>query len=160
MQSQTQPMRQVVECPVCDTTLQVSELACPTCQTRLKGNFPTPPLAQLPAVHQEFILTFMRCRGIIRDVEEALGISYPTVRARLDAVVEALEALETLDKPEILKAEEKSPTKNSKKEEAQKEEISKEEVAEARQRELLTLVENGDLDPSLAAEILRSRSLL
>ena len=34
----------------------------------------------------------MRCRGVIRDVERMLGISYPTVRAKLDAAVSALEA--------------------------------------------------------------------
>ena len=34
----------------------------------------------------------MRCRGVIRDVERMLGISYPTVRAKLDSAVNALEA--------------------------------------------------------------------
>jgi hypothetical protein len=146
--------RQIVECPVCDTTLQVSELSCPSCRTKMQGAFPTPPLARLSASHQEFICTFIQCRGVIRDVEEVLGISYPTVRARLDAAVEALQALqvagvttETVTLSKITP----SPTK---------EERSREELSEARQRELLRLVESGDLDPTLAAEALRNRNLL
>ena len=80
------------QCPVCDEALRVSELSCPACRTRLCGEFPPPPLARLSPEHQSFIETFVRCRGVIRDVERMLGISYPTVRARLDATVSALEA--------------------------------------------------------------------
>ena len=80
------------ECPVCDGPLRVSELSCPACRTRLCGEFPPPPLARLSQEHQSFIETFVRCRGVIRDVERMLGISYPTVRAKLDAAVSALEA--------------------------------------------------------------------
>jgi hypothetical protein len=87
------------QCPVCDETLRVSELSCPACRTRLCGEFPPPPLARLSAEHQSFIATFVRCRGVIRDVERMLGISYPTVRARLDAAVNALEATLTEDPP-------------------------------------------------------------
>ena len=80
------------ECPVCEGPLRVSELSCPACRTRLCGEFPPPPLARLSAEHQSFIETFVRCRGVIRDVERMLGISYPTVRAKLDSAVNALEA--------------------------------------------------------------------
>lgn len=85
--------RSLHQCPVCDTGLKVTELTCPACETRLKGEFPPPPLARLPREHQAFVETFLRCRGVIRDVERVLGISYPTVRARLDAAVSALETL-------------------------------------------------------------------
>lgn len=78
-------------CPVCESVLRVSELSCTACRTRLCGDFPPPPLARLSQEHQSFIETFVRCRGVIRDVERMLGISYPTVRARLDAAVNALE---------------------------------------------------------------------
>ena len=85
--------RSLHQCPVCDTGLKVTELTCPSCETRLQGEFPPPPLARLPQEHQAFVETFVRCRGVIRDVERALGISYPTVRARLDAAVTALETV-------------------------------------------------------------------
>ncbi|MCX6369274.1 MAG: DUF2089 domain-containing protein [Armatimonadetes bacterium] len=80
------------QCPVCDEALRVSELSCTACRTRLCGDFPPPPLARLSAEHQSFIETFVRCRGVIRDMERMLGISYPTVRAKLDSAVNALEA--------------------------------------------------------------------
>ena len=86
------PPRTLTHCPVCDNTLQVTELSCDRCATRLHGVFPAPPLARLPREHLEFIQTFVQCRGVIRDVERVLGISYPTVRARLDAAVLALDA--------------------------------------------------------------------
>jgi hypothetical protein len=83
--------REVSQCPVCDAALQVTELSCTRCETRLKGIFPPPPLARLPLEHQRFVEVFLRCRGVLKDVERALDVSYPTVRARLDAAVDALE---------------------------------------------------------------------
>jgi hypothetical protein len=147
---------------VCDVTLQVSELSCPSCRTKIQGRFPTPPLAQLSATHQEFICTFIQCRGVIRDVEEVLGISYPTVRARLDAAVEALQVLQSLPIPQPMPAPEATTGATTETITLSKIAPSpnKEELSEARQRELLRLVASGDLDPALAAEALRNRNLL
>jgi hypothetical protein len=39
----------------------------------------------------DFLLTFVRCRGVIRDIEALLGVSYPTVRNRIDQLVDAVE---------------------------------------------------------------------
>ena len=83
--------RRITVCPSCDSSLEVTELSCTVCQTQLRGVFPPVPLARIAPEHQQFIETFVLCRGIIRDVERTLGISYPTVRARLDAAVGALE---------------------------------------------------------------------
>jgi hypothetical protein len=127
--------RQVTACPVCDAPLQVTELTCAACRTRLHGHFPPPPLARLAPEHQAFIETFVRSRGVIRDVERALGISYPTVRARLDAAVEALE--------EVLRSGGSAPDSGA----ARK--------REARRRSVLQQVEEGSLEPDEAAEILR-----
>lgn len=77
-------------CPVCPESLQVVELACPACATHLRGRFGLPPLAQLSSEMQEFVQVFLTCRGNIREVEKVLGISYPTVRNRLEATIEAL----------------------------------------------------------------------
>jgi hypothetical protein len=65
----------------------------------LCGSFPHPPLARLAPEHQSFLQTFVLCRGVIRDVEKRLGISYPTVRARLDAAVTALEGALAAHRP-------------------------------------------------------------
>lgn len=77
-------------CPVCPESLQVVELACPACATHVRGRFGLPPLARLSSEMQEFVQVFMTCRGNIREVEKVLGISYPTVRNRLEATIEAL----------------------------------------------------------------------
>ena len=129
--------RQVTLCPVCDAPLRVSELSCTRCPTRLHGAFPSPPLARLASEHQAFIETFVCCRGIIRDVERVLGVSYPTVRARLDAAVAALE--EVKRESEIAEA---APAASSL-------------LPPDRRRELLEQVVAGLLDPAEAAEALR-----
>jgi hypothetical protein len=49
-----------------------------------------PDLCRLPEDLYQFLLVFVKNRGVIRDVEKELGISYPTVRSRLDAVLAAL----------------------------------------------------------------------
>jgi hypothetical protein len=77
-------------CPVCGERLLVTRLSCDHCQTRLEGEFDFCKFCRLPAEQREFIEVFIKCRGNIKDVEKELGISYPTVRNRLDGVIEAL----------------------------------------------------------------------
>jgi len=77
-------------CPVCGHEMTISSLACSHCQTRIEGNFTSCKFCKLPAEQQEFIEVFLKCRGSIKDVEKELGISYPTVRNRLDGVIQAL----------------------------------------------------------------------
>lgn len=85
------PLRRITTCPMCDGRLEVTGLTCVSCGTHLEGAFPTTALARMTPEHQVFIETFVLCRGVIRDVERALDVSYPTVRARLDTVVDALQ---------------------------------------------------------------------
>ena len=77
-------------CPVCSGALTVSRLECPECEIALEGHFSGSRLGLLPAEHQEFVEVFVACEGSIKAVEEALGISYPTVKKRLDEVIQAL----------------------------------------------------------------------
>lgn len=56
----------------------------------LRGRFRMSPLHRLSEDQLSFLLTFLRCRGVISSVERELGISYPTVRSRLDALISAL----------------------------------------------------------------------
>jgi hypothetical protein len=83
-------VRPVTHCPSCSQVLRVARWRCPGCGVGIDGDFAPTPLARLDADHQAFVEVFLECRGVIRDVERVLGISYPTVRARLDAVVDAL----------------------------------------------------------------------
>jgi hypothetical protein len=77
-------------CPICNESLHVVRLDCEGCGTRLEGNFTLGRFQALTAEQLEFLETFIRARGNFKDVERELGISYPTVRSRLDAVIRAL----------------------------------------------------------------------
>ena len=78
------------ECPGCGGMLEVSELHCDHCGASVRGSFSLQPFAALSHEQREFLVTFVLCRGNIKDVEKRLGISYPTVRRRLEAVIAGL----------------------------------------------------------------------
>jgi len=77
-------------CPVCDHEMKVSKLTCTFCPTKIEGEFSSCRFCRLPAEQLIFMEAFIKCRGNIKEVEKELGISYPTVRSRLDSVIEAL----------------------------------------------------------------------
>src|SRR5439155_11371986 len=77
-------------CPVCSESLRVTRLECESCGTRVEGTFALGRFQALTAEQLQFLETFVRVRGNIKDVERELGMSYPTARARLDAVIKAL----------------------------------------------------------------------
>ena len=60
----------------------------------IEGDFELPPLAQLTIEDQIFVTAFVRCQGSIKDMEELFGISYPTVKSRLNRIAEKLEFVE------------------------------------------------------------------
>jgi hypothetical protein len=78
------------KCPICSSQLHVVRLECGSCGTRLEGSFSLGRFHALSADQLEFLEVFIRARGNSKDVERELGLSYPTVRARLDAVIRAL----------------------------------------------------------------------
>lgn len=78
------------KCPICNEELQVTRLKCSHCNSILEGEFDTCKFCQLPAEQIEFVEVFLKSRGNIKEVEKELGISYPTVRNRLDGVIQAL----------------------------------------------------------------------
>lgn len=82
-------------CPACSGALAVTRLQCPACGTEVGGAFTLGGLAALPEPHASLLVLFMRVRGNMKEMERLLGLSYPTVRARLE---EALQAA-GLDRP-------------------------------------------------------------
>jgi len=70
--------------------LAVTRLQCGTCETALEGRFRLGRFQRLSADQLAFLEVFVKNRGIIKDVEAELGISYPTVRARLDEALRAM----------------------------------------------------------------------
>lgn len=77
-------------CPVCGDRLDVTSLACRSCSTAITGSFEPCRFCQLSPEHLGFVEVFVKNRGNIKEIERELGISYPTVRNRLDQVIAAL----------------------------------------------------------------------
>lgn len=77
----------VGSCPGCGSAMQVRRLECPSCGIAVEGRFDAGPLARLSREQLNFVEVFLRSRGKIKDVEEELGISYPTVVAKLNDVL-------------------------------------------------------------------------
>ena len=68
----------------------IKELECPSCEVTIRGSFDTCPFCILTGDQLELIKIFLKSRGNIKEVERELGISYPTVRSRLDDIVRTL----------------------------------------------------------------------
>jgi hypothetical protein len=80
----------ITDCPICGGQLAVTHLRCRQCDSELSGTFIANEFARLPQDKLDFLRTFISCRGNLKEVEGALGISYPTVRSRLDQLIDAL----------------------------------------------------------------------
>ncbi|MBN1260402.1 MAG: DUF2089 domain-containing protein [Anaerolineae bacterium] len=78
------------KCPVCTGELHAERLVCSQCGTVIEGAFVLRRMAQLSPEQWEFVETFLRCEGKLNRVQEEIGISYPTARGRLHAVIRAL----------------------------------------------------------------------
>lgn len=77
-------------CPVCEGELLISRLHCRSCGTALEGEFGVGRFGRLSREQLSLLESFLRARGNLKEMERELGISYPTVRARVDALVRAL----------------------------------------------------------------------
>ncbi len=83
-----------ITCPACGSGLKVKRLTCERCNTDIEGTFDLPLQARLPNEDQEFILAFVRSSGSLKEMARLLGLSYPTVRNRLDDIIERCNALD------------------------------------------------------------------
>jgi len=95
------------QCPVCGGDMKVTELECSSCRTRVSGRFDPGKFSRLDEDQLEFVEVFVKLRGNIKEVEEELGISYPTVRKKLDVVIETL-GFSPEESPEDTKSEERT----------------------------------------------------
>lgn len=119
-------------CPVCADELAVVRLECGTCGTAVEGRYRASRFARLTSDQLVFLEAFLRARGNIRRVEREMGISYPTVRSRLNTVLTALG---------IAAAPEED-----------------DETLARRRKEILDRLEAGALSPDDAARLLRQLS--
>jgi len=102
------------ECPVCNGELKIDSISCTECDMKMTGTFYVSGFSKLSPKQLEFVKAFIKCKGSIKEMEKELGISYPTVKSRLDEVAGALglavepepekgntDILESLDKGEL-----------------------------------------------------------
>lgn len=77
-------------CPVCANELTITRLHCRGCGTSLEGEFGVGRFGRLAREQLTLLEAFLRSRGNLREMERDLGLSYPTIRGRLDALVRTL----------------------------------------------------------------------
>ena len=80
----------IATCPVCAGELTITRLHCRSCGTALEGEFGVGRFGRLDRDQMRLLESFLRSRGNLKEMERELGISYPTVRGRVDALVRAL----------------------------------------------------------------------
>ena len=80
----------IATCPVCSGELTIARLHCRSCGTALEGEFGVGRFGRLDREQLSLLESFLRSRGNLKEMERELGISYPTVRGRVDALIRSL----------------------------------------------------------------------
>lgn len=95
------------KCPICGDELFATRLSCNTCNTNIEGEFSLCNFCKLTGEEKQFIEIFIKSRGSIKEIERELGISYPTVKGKLDSLIKSLgydekEQISSISRKEIL----------------------------------------------------------
>lgn len=84
----------ITKCPSCQgSNLMVSQIDCRTCDTRFEGQFDIPEILQFSAAELNFILSFVKCSGSLKEMSKQFNVSYPTMRNRLNDIIQRIEAI-------------------------------------------------------------------
>jgi hypothetical protein len=75
-----------LRCTSCHQPMSLTRALCPSCNLVMEGEFEISPLARLALEDQMFVVAFIRHHGSIKKMESLFGISYPTVKNRLNAI--------------------------------------------------------------------------
>ncbi|MFD1416623.1 DUF2089 domain-containing protein [Oceanobacillus jeddahense] len=94
-------------CPTCNHSLHATRLECSNCHTIIENHFEFSKFSTLNEEQLHFIEVFLLSRGNIKEVEKELGISYPTVRGKLNDIIAQLghkkqEKVEAQNKSQII----------------------------------------------------------
>ena len=121
-------MRKVLEqCPSCGGNVEVTRISCTRCETEVTGRFELCRFCRLPPESVQFLEVFIKNRGNVKEMERELGISYWTIRSRINELIAEL-GFEV--------------------EAEQEEEITRQ------RREILEKVDSGEIGAGEAAELL------
>lgn len=82
-----------IHCPSCENSLFVTQLSCTNCSTAVSGNYSLPLLLQISEEEQNFILQFFLTSGSLKEMATQMGNSYPTVRNKLDDIIQKINQL-------------------------------------------------------------------
>ena len=122
------------DCPVCGVQLITTRKGCLKCGTEIAGEFASCDFCALPEADLELLKLFIASRGNVREVEKQLGVSYPTARARIDALIAKLGLTATAQEGGAPSAPE--PSQGS------------------AQDQILARVARGEISPEVAAQLL------
>jgi hypothetical protein len=142
------PHDAIATCPICSGELAVTRLHCRSCGTTIEGDFNVGRFSRLSREQFALLESFLRSRGNLKEMERELGISYPTVRARVDALLRALGLAETEDAAA-------GPPEAESSEQSVRGMPSADAAAAAR-RAILERLARREIDPATAAAELRS----
>jgi hypothetical protein len=81
------------------SALIVERVSIPDRQVSLEGQLSLPELARLSLEDQVFVTAFVRSHGSIKEMEQIFGVSYPTIKARLNRIAGQLEFIDTNPSP-------------------------------------------------------------
>ena len=122
----------ITSCPSCQSgTVKVTKIECESCGTKFEGDFDVPKLLKLSADDLLFVEQFLLSSGSLKKMAEQMDVSYPTVRNRLNQVIEDVEQM------------------------AIREKSSKEKSREHTSDKILSLLEKGSISAKEAAKRLR-----
>jgi hypothetical protein len=79
--------------------LVVERVRLPEKQVAIEGEFVLPELARLSLEDQVFVIAFVRSHGSIKEMEQTFGVSYPTIKARLNRIAGQLQFVDTNPSP-------------------------------------------------------------
>ena len=136
------PRDVIATCPVCAGELEISRLHCGSCGTTIEGEFGVGRFGRLSHEQMALLESFLRSRGNLKEMERMLGISYPTVRARVEALVQALGLGDGEVPADIDESSEQAAADDAQ--------------ASAGRRAVLEKLAKGEIDATVAAEALRA----
>ena len=84
-------------CPSCEKALNVSQMKCSHCETTVNGNYDLPLYLKLARDEQDFILQFFISSGSIKEMAKQAELSYPTMRNKMDDLIEKIQKLKNVE---------------------------------------------------------------